>query len=264
MLSPELINLFGNSVLSALIASGRMLGLFMVFPLFSWTGIKGTVRAMIALAFGLPAAISIYPLVGQVNGASAMTIILMMKEILVGAGLGLLVGIPFWASQAAGDLIDSYRGASQPNMNDPINAAETSVSGTMLLLITLALFVVADGFQISLGLIYETYAVWKPLTLVPELSGDTLKLFMRLFSEIMRQAVILAAPVLICMAVAELILLFVSRGWKQYNATDLSALGKNLVFAMFLPVYGIFFMSYLESGWNKTLVLIRQMIPELR
>jgi type III secretion protein T len=264
MLSPEFISQFGNAVISALIASGRMLGLFMIFPLFSWTGIKGTVRAMVALALGIPAAIMIYPSIGEVNGASAMIIFLMIKEVIVGAGLGLLVSIPFWASQAAGDLIDSYRGASQPNFNDPTNAAETTVSGTMLLLITLALFVVADGFQISIGLVYETYSVWRPLTLVPELSADILKLFMRILSEIMRQAVVMAGPVLICMAVAELTLLFISRGWKQFNATDLSAIGKNLAFALLLPVYGIFFMSYLENGWGKALVLIRQMVPEVR
>jgi type III secretion protein T len=264
MPSAELIGFLQSASLSALLASGRMLGLMLFFPLFAWTGVSGTLRTMITVVLGAPVAVMLYPSVSQVESIGMLFVLLMAKEVMVGIGVAMLAGIPFWAAQAAGDLIDTYRGASQANIFDPLSAAESSVSGTIMLLVTLALFVVAGGFSVVVGLIYDSYAAWNVLDLVPNISAQTFNVFLRLLTEIFRQAAILAGPILIALGVAEMLLLLVARGWKQYNAMDLNTIGKNIAYMILLPIYLIFFVSYLEKGWDKALSLVRIIVPAVR
>jgi type III secretion protein T len=264
MLEPALIEAAAYGTLSVLLSMTRILGIFLVFPLFSWTGVQGSLRATIAIALSLPVAYAVFPTLGPVQDNVLNYIVLAMKELVVGIGIGLLLAIPFWAAKSAGDVIDIYRGASQSNIFDPLNAAESTETGTLLLLGSLALFVAAGGLNLVMGIAYDSYRIWRPTVLVPDLSMDAFKVLLRILTEISRKAVILAAPILIALAIGEIILLFVSLGWKNYNVMDLSMIMKNLLLVILLPVYLIFLMSYLGTNWSSAHLLLNELIPGIR
>lgn len=262
-MDPALIQMAANGTLSVLLPSARIFGIFLVFPLFSWTGLAGPLRAMLSLAFALPVAFTVYPELLPAQGLGLPYILLVMKELALGIGLGLLLAVPFWAAKSAGDVIDIYRGASQSNLFDPLNAAESTESGTFLLLATLALFVAAGGVTLVMDVAYGSYQVWKPMDIGPAMSVDAFQALLKILTEIFRKAVILAAPMLVCLAISEIVLLFISLGWKHYNVMDLNIIAKNVVLLFLMPVYVLFLMSYLGTNWNDALGLARELIPGL-
>jgi type III secretion protein T len=264
MLNPALIEMVSLGTLSVLLPSARIFGMMLVFPLFSWTGIAGTLRASLSLAFALPVAFAVYPQLVPVEGIGLHYVLLVMKELAVGIGLGLLLAIPFWAAKSAGDMIDVYRGASQSNIFDPLNAAESTESGTFLLLATLALFVAAGGVTLMMDVTYSSFEIWRPMQAQPVANLDALKVLLRILSEIFLKAVILAAPVMVCLAVGEIVLLFVSLGWKQFDVMSMNMVVKNLILLLLLPVYAMFLLSYLGPNWNDAHALVREVIPGLR
>jgi type III secretion protein T len=260
MLDSALIQQVSQAVLSIFLPSVRIFGIMLVFPLFSWTGLQGTVRAMLSLALAFPVAFSVYPQLAPLESIPIQYIFLAGKELCVGLGLGLLLSVPFWAAKSAGDIVDIYRGASQSNLFDPLNAAESTESGTLLLLASLALFVAAGGLILVLNIAYLSFRIWLPMDTLPLANLDSLKLLLFILTSVAQKAVILAAPILICLAVGEIILLFVSLSWKQFNVMDMSMVIKNLVLVLLIPIYLQFFKVFLGDNWNLTYDFIFQLL----
>lgn len=240
------------------VAAARVQGFVRFFPLFVRLGLQGPVSGGVALALAVPGAVVLQPLMPAVMEAGPLALLgLVAKELLVGAGLGLLLGVPFWAVQAAGDVVDLYRGASAANLFDPLNVAEASTLGTVLLLLSLALFVVADGLPAALGVLYDSYAVWPPQQPLPRLDVEAARLFGRALSTIVNFAFILSAPLLIIMVASDIAYAFLGRSAQKLQIFDLSTGTKNMLVILLAPVYAAFLSRYLEGAWARGTGVVR-------
>jgi type III secretion protein T len=71
--------------------------------------------------------------------------LLMAKEVVIGALLGFIIAIPFYYAQGAGALIDHQRGSQSLQVMDPTTQMQTSPTGTLYNDMLLVLFFALSG-----------------------------------------------------------------------------------------------------------------------
>jgi type III secretion protein T len=217
--------------------STRFLGFAMVFPLFSWLALPMILRFAFAGALGLP--IAGLEMSAQFAGikliSSPLLAILVAKEFAIGAGLGLVAGMPFWAAQSGGELIDTYRGSSAGQLFDPSQNNESSEFGITLMLAALALLVWSGGFPKLIGIVFFSYGVWPPLDLYPSISLDAAPVLAQQIGRMLSAAMGIAATTLSVLLVADLALGMMSRATRKFEVFELSLNVKNLAFVLLMP-----------------------------
>ena len=169
------------------------------------------------------------------------------KEAAVGAALGLLLGAPFWALDVAGDILDAQRGATQGRLNDPAGFEDVSISGTMLVVTGIAVFVATGGLEMLAELLYASWRIWPALGALPEPDRQTPLLLLGLLDRVTRQGLLLAVPAVLAMLLADVSLLIVARLTPQLRIDDLALSARNIVFVVFMPLYAVFLLRYMRQ-----------------
>jgi flagellar biosynthetic protein FliR len=152
-------------------------------------------------------------------GASPLLVAAVVaKEALVGAALGFVVAIIFWAAEAAGRLADTARGANMAEVLVPQTGARTSPLGDLFFLLTLVLFIVLGGHRIFVTTLGASYQVL-PIAHFPTSSGlgGFAMLCGRLTSDLLLIALTLSAPVLAAIFLADVTLGVINRFAPQIN-----------------------------------------------
>jgi type III secretion protein T len=216
----------------------RIIAVLQMFPLFTTINVRGTIRSTFALVLALPLVPIIEPQLRELSDPTLFDLaIIAFKEFVFGTLIGCLVAIPFWGIQSAGDVIDVSRGASAANVADPVNANENSLTGLVLLYASLAIFVVAGGLQMVVGLVYETYRIMEVTAVIPEMNMAMVASLGELLTKMFVLGVIVSGPLMIALIVIDLSLVFGSRIAKQIQVTDFAAILKNLCVCAFIPLY---------------------------
>ncbi|MGL4635507.1 MAG: type III secretion system export apparatus subunit SctT [Beijerinckiaceae bacterium] len=236
-----------QALLAALIlGSARLFGVMMAFPAFTQAQVEGLIRFCVAVALSLPVVLATH--FELRTGASfnpVQLLLLSFKEVVVGLLLGVVLGLPFWALQAAGDLIDQSRGASQANVSDPVNASETTVTGQFLMIVALLFFATSDGLMIVLRAVHDSYQAWPVLSFVPPPSLNTAQGLGAFLAEVVRLGFVLGAPLLLGLFIIDLAVGFLGRFAQQLQITELSSSFKNLLVVALLPILMLFMNSYI-------------------
>jgi type III secretion protein T len=134
-----------------------------------------------------------------------------IKEIAIGFLLGYLFGWVFWVVQAAGALIDNQRGAAIASSIDPLQGHESSPLGLLFSQAFLTyLFATGAVLQIF-GILYTSYALWPSTSVFPVIPPNFPEMMLRLFDNAFRVAVVMGAPIIAAMFMAEFALALVSR-----------------------------------------------------
>jgi type III secretion protein T len=134
-----------------------------------------------------------------------------MKEIVIGFLLGYLIGWIFWVVQAAGALIDNQRGAAIASSIDPLQGHESSPLGLLFSQAFLTYLFATGAVLPIFGILYVSYAVWPSTSAFPAISPEFPELILRLFDNAFRLAVVMSAPIIAAMFMAEFALALVSR-----------------------------------------------------
>ncbi len=225
----------------------RPTAMLTVTPAFTRVEFTAFLRGAVASALALP----MVPVIAfglQRQGWSALGLVVLTgKEALIGFVLGLLLGAPFWALNIAGDLLDAQRGATQGRINDPAGFGDVSITGTLLVMAALALFVVTGGLDTLTDLLYRSWAIWKPLGSFPQLDARTPDLLLSFLDRITRQGLTLALPPIMAMLLADAGLLIVARLASQLRIDDLALSLRNIVFLVFLPLYALFLIGFIRQ-----------------
>jgi len=244
-------------IFALILGYGRMLGLLILFPLFSWIGRLNTIRNGAAVAFALP----MVPFLMETVPLPELTfsipyIIMLGKEVFIGVMLGLFTAVPIWGVQGAGDLIDTYRGASSANLFDPNMALEAPITGMLFIIAMLCIFLISGGLQIVLGAVYDSYTIWPAATPWPELSMKSAAAMGGLVDKFLMIGIVIAAPLLIAMFLAEATLAFTSQINKRGNLWELDSAIKNVVYSFLLPIYMLFVVKY----FGRELTIMRELV----
>lgn len=233
------------------LAGARLAAFFLVLPLLSRSLITGLVRNGVIVSMALVVQPAVRAGLGEDGIANAEALLILVKEVLLGAGLGFALGAAFWGVEGAGFFIDNQRGAAIAGSIDPLSGSDSAPLGIAFLQIFTAYVFVSGGFLAMLGLVYDTYAVWPVLTFWPKLPPDTATFFLAVADKVMRLTVLLAGPIFIAMFAAELALALVSRFAPQLNVFVLAMPVKSGVAFFLLVLYMPFLMEYLATQWRE-------------
>jgi type III secretion protein T len=233
-------------LVAAAIAVSRALGMIMLTPAFTRLGLTGMIRSAVAAAISLPMILPIFQQLAVTGQPTSFDLAgLMIKEMVVGALIGLAFGIPFWAAEVAGVLVDLQRGSTMSQLLDPLAAGESSVTATLLTISLLALFFMSGGFMLLLDGFYRSYQLWPAASYAPVMDVGAFVAILRVMDRIMQIGLIIIAPLVIALLIADIMLAFLSRMATQLHVFDLSLAIKNLLFSFLMVLYLTFMVPLL-------------------
>lgn len=190
----------------------RILSMFIALPLFNVQLVPGLLRFGIAGVLGLIAAPLIHTQLGAFDQVSpGVWAILIAKEAFVGFTIGLIMALPFWIFEAVGFLIDNQRGASISATLNPLTGNDSSPLGILFNQAFIVFFLVSGGFSLMLGGLYDSFRLWPVMDWAPQFKAASVPLFLDQLDRLMRTAILLAAPAVVAMFMAELGLALISR-----------------------------------------------------
>jgi type III secretion protein T len=246
-------------ILAAAFALARMLAMMVVFPVFDRLGVTGFIRNSIALVISIP----IIPMiVAHLDGEQlslGLIAALLLKEVIVGLIVGVVLAVPLYAAEVAGDVLDLQRGSSSASLSDPLGSTQSNITGTLLALIVIALYFASGCFDLTLRAIYDSYGIWPVRRILPLLSREAGGLLLSLLDTIVSTGLMLVGPIVVCLLLVDLLFALIARAAPSLQPFYLSMAVKNLVFSLVLVLYGAFLIGYMKNG----LVVFLDVKPQL-
>ncbi len=192
----------------------RLGGLMATAPIYASSIVP--IRMRVGLALTLSA--MMFPFVrSQVPAEISLINVLVSGagEMLVGLSIGLAITVILTCADITGQLVAQQAGIALGQVFDPSRQEQTTVVGQMYGLTLLTMFLVAGGHRATIAALLDTYAV------IPVLSYNYDESVLLLLIEMLMAALILgirlAAPVLIALFLASVMLGFLSRTMPQMN-----------------------------------------------
>ncbi len=233
-------------IIALSLAMPRMVAMMNVMPAFTRLGISGILLTIVATVFTAP----LVPMVLDALGSEPMTLsryaFLIGKEVVIGLVMGLVLGIPIWAAEAAGDIVDLQRGTTLAGLLDPSSITETSITGTLFAVALVAMFYATGGLSVVLRTVYESYGIWPVASTAPVMGPETGRVVLSLLDDVMSMGLMLAVPIVLAMLLADFCLALIARAAPHLHVFDLSLSLKSLVFCLILVLYSSFMFSYME------------------
>jgi len=252
-------------LVAAGIAVARALGLVMITPAFTRLGITGLLRSCVAAVVAVPVVPKVVEALATTQLTSPIISGLIIKEMLVGAIVGLVFGIPFWAAETAGDLVDLQRGSTAAQLLDPLSLTASNITSTFLTITLLGLFFLMGGFATLLGGLYDSYGLWPAASFTPVLGTNSVAPLLHMLDQIMLASIVMVAPVVIGLLLADIGLGFLSRMAPQFHVFDMSLSIKNLLFTFLLAVYAAVLLPHMLSeiqGLSGSFDVLRKLVAE--
>lgn len=222
----------------------RILAMFIVLPLFNTQLIPGLLRISIAVALGI---VMVPALAGQIAVAelnAVQLLLLILKEAFIGFVIGYIAAIPFWIFEAVGFLVDNQRGASIASTLNPLTGNDSSPLGILFNQAFIVFFLVSGGFTLLLGVLYDSFGLWSVTQWVPTLRPESVPLLLGQLDRLVRMAMLLAAPVLVAMFLAEIGLALVSRFAPQLQVFFMAMPIKSALAMLVLVLYAASLFEY--------------------
>ncbi len=229
----------------------RLLTAFLIAPFFNSETITGVTRNCIVMVFALIVFPTILPFVCTHEISVGLVFIIVAKEAVIGALMGYLAGLFFYAIEAVGHIIDYQRGASFAVVMDPASGIQTTPMGSLFLQMTILLFFASGGFLLFLSGVYESYRIWPIDTYWPSFDTEFAHFFLARLDDFMGLAFLLVSPILIALFLSELGLGLINRFAPQLNVFFLAMPIKSGVSLFILILYLQFLLSYIQNIFSQ-------------
>lgn len=233
----------------------RPFGLMFGFLAFGW-GMATSVlpRAAISIALSLP--IMLTSIEGfadlRANLGGANIALVLIKEFALGYGLGVLASLPFLALQFAGAITDTYRGESNAGTADP-SGGQLQTFGLLYLLIGLSGFFAAGGLWRLIDGVYQSYVIWPIGLVLPDFTGDAGLMVAGLVDALLRDALLIAAPLLIIFVAIDFALAIAARLAQRFRLYEHAFLSKNLTAMVALPILVLYLARANDGRMDQSL-----------
>ncbi|MEZ5403589.1 MAG: flagellar biosynthetic protein FliR [Bryobacteraceae bacterium] len=242
----------------------RLAGVVTLAPFFGGPSAPGQVKLGLAAIL----AAVLYPTITPANGlpgpmSPLLFVALLVKEGLLGAVIGLLSQILFYAVQLAGTLVDSGRGANQMNFLAPQLAGPTSSLGQLQFQAALVLFLTLDGHLLFLRGVHASFSAVPVLALPRAQAGmvPVMEEVVRLSGDAIAMALMLSAPVLIALFLIDASFGVLGRTVSQIQLHSESQPIKAMAgLAVLLLVSGLMFdrfQEFMAATLARVLALVR-------
>ncbi|MBS1196652.1 MAG: EscT/YscT/HrcT family type secretion system export apparatus protein [Proteobacteria bacterium] len=225
----------------------RILAMFVAIPIFNSQIIPGMLRFSIAAGIGLLVAPRLAPTMSITELGALQALLLITKEAFIGFTLGFLIAIPFWSFEAVGFFIDNQRGASISATLNPLTGNDSSPMGILFNQAFIVFFFSIGGFFLLLNVVYDSFRLWDVLSWSPTLRPESMQAFLDQLSNMVRVAVLLCAPAIVAMFLAEIGLALISRFVPQLDVFFLAMPIKSALALVVLLVYLVTLFDYAQD-----------------
>lgn len=232
---------------SLAICMSRAVGMILITPAFNRLGLTGLIRSAVAMTLAIPMMPVVLSMLPELDMGAFTLAALLLKELLIGVLIGMVFGIPFWAAEVAGEVVDLQRASTMGQLLDPMGSTQSGVTSTLLVVMLVALFFASDGFSMLLEGFYRSYSLWPVESMVPTLETHTALAVLGFLDQIMRIGVLMVGPLIIAMLAADLMLAYLARMAPNLNMFILSLPIKNLLFTFLLLIYIVFLVPQMFS-----------------
>jgi type III secretion protein T len=234
-------------IIALTLCTPRMLTAFLISPFFNSEMITGATRNCIVMVFTLIVFPTLLPFVRANELALSFVFATVVKEAVIGALIGYLASLFFYAIEAVGHIIDTQRGAAFASLMDPTTGTQTTPMGSLLTQVTILLFFTSGGFFLFLSGMYESYRVWPIDTYWPHFDPEFAHFFLARLDDMMALGFLLASPILITLFLSELGLGLINRFAPQLNVFFLAMPVKSGVGLLILILYLQFLLTYIQD-----------------
>jgi type III secretion protein T len=240
-----------NTWMVLVLGFARLFGFMYFFPLISGDQVPAMVRALMCI--GLTPYVAMPQLAEAALDPRTMPPMyaLLGKEALMGAFLGLLVGLPLRLPEIIGNMIDNQRGSAVTDTFNPTSGSDASLLGQLLSLAMVVYFFSSGGFDQIILLLAGSYKLL-PIDAFSFTTGENAyRIMVELFLRYLSVFVILTLPVMLVMFLAEISLAMASRFAQSLNVFSLAQPIKAMVAISMLitliPRINVEVMRFLED-----------------
>ncbi len=222
----------------------RLIGVFVLIPLFG----KKTVRGIIRNEFILVLALFVYPIAAA--GAQQQVLVplsyvfIAIKEALIGVTLGFFLGTAFWVAENVGYLIDLQAGTQNATVFDPVHEHEEGPTAVFMLQLIIALVLAGGGLLTILEIVFESFRVWPIYETTPRWDEVFKSSVSARVDTLFAMTLRFAAPMVILLLLIELGLGLINRFVDQLDVYSLAMPVKSMV-AFFVL---LLFLSFLYDS----------------
>lgn len=192
----------------------RILAVLAAAPVLGQTRIHSRVRIGLAIGIVLVVAPSLPPM-PQVPPGSAMGMLVLAYQMIIGLAIGFALRLVFTAVEMAGDLVGLQMGLGFAMFYDPANVQHTPILGQFLGLLATLVFLAINGHLLIISALVESFHTL-PITLEP-LQGGFFQTLARHGSIVFLAGLQLALPLIVTMLVVNLALGVLTRAAPQLN-----------------------------------------------
>ncbi len=236
-------------LIALLLTVPRIYAFLQTSQLLNSSIVPGMVRTAVILVIGLTICPINVAFASEFDRSIGSMAAYFAKEFAIGFLLGYLVSWVFWAVQSAGALIDSQRGSAIAEAIDPVRGDQSSLLGNMLSQAFTTYIFTTGTFLIILGLLFKSYVVWPTPDLLPTVEDNLPEKILFMFDAAMELAVVIAAPIIALMFLAEFSLALLSRFAPQIQVFILAMPIKSIIAIIFF----VFYISVLLPYANRYL-----------
>lgn len=212
-----------ETVMVMVLGFSRLYGFMYFFPLISGDQVPAMVRAILCL--GLTPFVAMPQLAGADLDPAALAdnfYPLLVKEALIGAFLGLVVGLPLRLPDIIGSMIDNQRGSAVTDTYNPMSGSDASLLGQLLSLTVGVYFFASGGMNQVVAMLAGSFKL-VPMDGFSFTTGENAwSILMELFLRYLSVFVILTLPVMAAMFLAEISLALASRFAQSLNVFSLA------------------------------------------
>ncbi len=241
------------AIISGLLTiSVRLSGLMLFAPFFGSSVIPARVKAGLVLVLTL----LLFPTVGQRIGPYGLTDwpLLILREFIIGVGMGIATNLVFDATQLAGQVIGVQMGYSLVNILDPQTQVDTTVVAVFYQSIVMLLFLQMNIHYWILRAVGESFLYLPPST--THLSGLFTLAVLKTGGMVFGLGVRIAAPVLAATLVGDVLLGLLGKASAQLPLMLLGPAIKSLLGILILmatlkywpDLFHRLFQNTLENG----------------
>lgn len=248
-----------TAVMGMALSMPRILGALTIVPLFGRSNLGGFNRAAVAAAFTVPLLPLVFAQSATAGDPGGWILALIAKEAMLGFLIGFIVALPFWAAEALGFIIDNQRGATSASGNNPATGDEATPLAILTYQAYSILFLLLGGVELFLTLIYQSYVIWPTTAWLPQFGKDMPIYYLGLLDEMMKMSVLLAAPAMITMLLAELALACVSLFAPQLQVFFLAMPIKSGIAMFVLAIYFVTLLDFMTPSIDG----LKDLLPTL-
>jgi len=240
----------------------RLGGFFQTVPIFGSAAIPQSVKIFISIIFAV-FLFQFYklPNFGVTNYSILEFFVLAVKEILLGALLGLALRVVFFGVLYAMDIASSMVGLSYASLFDPVESQNSLVLGSLVEILALLFFISLNLHHQLIQVIFQTFEVINPIQLsFQKLSYLAVTDFL---SSIFLLGLGFAMPMVVSSILLNLVLGFLNRSVPQFNVflvgTSLVVLFAFILIWLSLPIFLETFVQQWYIQMNALKVLIESL-----